>query len=101
VIRRLLATLRTAGLVASQGGPGGGWQLLREPGAITLRELYRLVEPAELFPPHPADPNPLCPVGRTIQGALEGCLRSAQKALEQDLERTTIAHLLQRVSAAG
>jgi Rrf2 family protein len=99
VIRRLLARLREAGLVASQGGPGGGWQLRREPAAITLAEVYRAVEPTELFPLHAAEPNPVCPVGRTIQQALEATFRDARTALERDLARTTIASLVAQVSA--
>jgi Rrf2 family protein len=99
VIRRLLARLRAAGLAASQGGPGGGWHLCREPEALTLAEVFRAVEPEELFPLHAAEPNPRCPVGRTIQRALEATFREARTALERDLERTTIASLLARVSA--
>ena len=98
VIRRLLARLREVGLVASQGGPGGGWQLRRDPAAITLAEVFRAVEPSELFPLHAAEPNPRCPVGRNIQQALEATFRDARSALERDLERTTVAGLVARVS---
>ena len=97
VIRRLLASLRQARLVASQGGPGGGWQLLREPGEITLGEVFLAVEGGALFPLHASTPNPLCPVGKHIQAALAGIYRDAQAALLADLDRTTLAHLVQNV----
>lgn len=97
VIRRLLASLRAAGLVHSQGGPGGGWQLLRPPKEITLREVYRAVEGSTLFPLHPGTPNQRCPVGSKIQPVLISHFAAAQSALEEDLERTTIADLLEEV----
>jgi len=98
VIRRILANLRQAGLVSSQGGPGGGWQLLKAPETVTLRQVFLAMEETSIFPLHSSDPNPLCPVGRTIQQALMRCFQSAQVALEQDLDRTTIAQLVQNVS---
>lgn len=94
VIRRVLALLRETGLVASQGGPGGGWQLRVPPDRITLRDVHRAVEGGSLFPLHSSVPNPQCPVGRNIQAALSGIYRSAQDALEADLARTTIANLV-------
>ncbi len=98
VIRRLLALLRKAKLVRSQGGPGGGWQLVVRPRRITLRDVYRAVESDPLFPLHASRPNPRCPVGRSIQAAVSGHYEQARLALEEDLDRTTIADLLQEVS---
>jgi Rrf2 family protein len=99
VIRRLLGLLREAGLVVSQGGPGGGWQLSRLDKSITLRAIYRAVEGSTLFPLHSSTPNPRCPVGSTIQTALTGHFEAAQQALEKDLERTTVADLLRQLRA--
>lgn len=99
VIRRLLAMLRRAKLVRSRGGPGGGWQLVVPPGRITLRDVYRAVEGEALFPLPSSAPNPRCPVGRTIQAALEGRYREARLAVERDLARTTIADLVEEVGA--
>src|SRR5437763_13957245 len=70
VIRRVLAALRTAKLVASKGGASGGWRLTRAPSAITLRDVYRAVEGPSLFALPEQPPNPACPVGSTIQAAL-------------------------------
>lgn len=100
VIRRLLALLRAARLVRSQGGPGGGWQLVVPAGEITLRDVYRAVEGTPLFPLHPSAPNPRCPVGRGIQAALGGRYEEARLAVERDLERTTIAELLREVAGS-
>ena len=99
VVRRLLARLRRARMVKSQSGPGGGWQLLRDPGELTLGEVYGAVEEGALFPPGAAEPNPACPVGRNIQQALDGILQDAQRALVGTLARTTVAQLVQDVKA--
>lgn len=100
VIRRLLGTLREANLVTSQPGPGGGWQLLRAPKAITLRDVYRIVEAEPLFALHSNTPNPRCPVGGRIQGVLATRFEEARLALENHLERTSIKDLLREVGAA-
>lgn len=99
MIRRLLALLRKAKLVASQGGPGGGWHLVVPAGRITLRDVYRAVELDPLFALHASTPNPRCSVGRTIQEAVSGHYYKAQLAVEKELERTTIQDLLERVNA--
>jgi Rrf2 family protein len=97
VIRRLLARLRKAGLVGSQGGPGGGWQLLRPPGKITLRDIHLAVEGADLFSLHSAKPNPRCLIGKNIQSTLVGIFESAQEAMEAELARTTLVHLVKDI----
>ena len=99
VIRRILSSLRAAGMVASQGGPGGGWQLLKNPESINLRDVLLAVGEDGRFPLHSASPNIACPVGRTIQGILAQRFQSAQEALERDLARTTIAQLVGEVQA--
>lgn len=100
VIRRVLALLRAAKLVASKGGPGGGWQLLHSPRGITLRDVYRAIEEHGLFPLHSSTPNPKCPVGRNIQQALTKRFQTAQLALENDLECVSIADLVKEVASA-
>ena len=79
------------------------WQdvepVLKDPKEISLRDVLAAVEGSSVFALHSTVPNPLCPVGRTIQSLLAGPFRSAQEALEQDLARTTIAALAE--SAKG
>src|SRR5512140_133424 len=99
VIRRLLGMLREANLVRSAGGPGGGWRLAAPAKGITLRDVFRVVEGRELFPLHAAQPNPRCPVGRTIQAALGARYDDARLALERELAHTTIHDLLEDVKA--
>ena len=97
VIRRVLGELRVAQLVTSQGGNGGGWRLVRAPETITLRDVYCAVEDEPLFGLHHRAPNPDCTVGRHIQQALNRHFDEARRALEQHLERTSIADVLREV----
>lgn len=99
VIRRVLGALRTARLVTSQGGNGGGWRLVGNPEAITLRDVYRAVEDEVLFPLHHRPPNPHCPVGRHIQQVLSGRFAAATQVMEEELARTTVADMLREVQA--
>jgi Rrf2 family protein len=101
VIRRILADLRRAKLVGSRGGGGGGWSLLRAPAAITLRDVYRAVEGPALFPLHPQQPNPRCPVGHDIQRVLAEQYELANQALEARLAATTIADLRAGIDPAS
>ena len=43
-LEQIMAPLRTAGLVESQQGKGGGFSLARPPEEITLEEVYRAFE---------------------------------------------------------
>ena len=97
VIRRLLGLLRRAGLVKSQPGVSGGWELVAKPGTITLGGLYQIVRPGTVFAMHRQQPNVLCPVGRNIQRGLGAHYQKAQAAMEAELDRTTIADVLRDV----
>lgn len=93
VIRRTLGQLKEAGIVSVEAGVGGA-SLARPADEITLLDIYRAVECVEgdLFNFH-ADPNASCPVGRNVHAVLDGKLAAAQRALEDELARTTIADL--------
>jgi Rrf2 family protein len=101
VIRRILGSLRKAGIVSSQTGPNGGWFLKREPGQITLCDVYRAVEEESLFSMHHRSPNPRCLVGGNIQAALDGFFREAERALEQRLGQRTVADVVAAVTATA
>lgn len=96
VIRRLTGLLRKAGLLKTQAGRTGAILTLK-PEDITLLMIYRAVEPKEdLFMIHES-PNPNCPIGREIQGALETTFSRAQQALEAELAAETLADVVHRL----
>ncbi|QCX76151.1 Putative HTH-type transcriptional regulator YwnA [Streptomyces sp. YIM 121038] len=99
VIRRTLGGLRDAGLVVSQRGQGAGWRLAREPGAITLRDVYLAVEPDPLLALHASAPNRKCPVGRGIPPVLRGAYDRAEEAMKAELAAVTVADVLKETVA--
>lgn len=94
VIRQLMQMLKKAGLIVTQNGVPGS-RLSRQPEKITLLEIYKAVQKEEessLFDFHP-NPNPACPIGRNIAGALAAPLLEAQTAMEQSLTGHTLKEL--------
>jgi Rrf2 family protein len=97
VIRRILGTLRKAGLVISQTGPDGGSRLGRDPDRINLLEIYQAVEDGQLFHLHYRDPNQNCPIGGNIQTVLCGVFSKAENAMRDVLSQTTLAQIAQDI----
>jgi Rrf2 family protein len=91
LIRRLLTMLAQAGLTTAQLGSGGGALLARAPEQISLLDVYRAVDDAQLFALHREQPNPACMVGRNIQGVLRGIIDEAQQSMEATLAARTLA----------
>ena len=89
IIRRLLLSLQRARLVDTRKGAGAGSRLSRSPGRINLAEVYRAVEDVEPFAKPARKANTACPVGH--------CIR---QTLERDLEKTTLAGVINRIKAA-
>jgi DNA-binding IscR family transcriptional regulator len=65
--------------------------LARPAEQITLLEVYRAVDDAQLFALHREEPNPACMVGRNIQVVLRGIISEAQQAMEASLAGRTLA----------
>ncbi|WP_322009512.1 Rrf2 family transcriptional regulator [Paraburkholderia sp. J12] len=97
LIRRLLTMLANAGLTTSQLGAGGGALLAREPRSVTLLDVYRAVDDAQLFAMHREEPNPACMVGRHIQHTLRGVIDDAQRAMEASLAGRTLVDVVEDV----
>jgi Rrf2 family protein len=98
-VRRVLGRLREAGLVTSRPGVGGGWRLTRAPSGITLGDVWRAVraENGQFLGLHAA--NPECEIGREIHGVLGDIDRDAARALEAELDGTTIEQVTDRAVA--
>jgi len=91
VIRRILGSLRNAGLVASQPGPGGGWHLTRRPAEISLRDVYLATEGESIFALPRRVPNAGCLIGKRMTAVLEHCFRDAEDALLDRLAAVCVA----------
>ena len=101
IIRRLLLSLQKAKLVETCKGAGSGSRLSRSPRRINMAEIYRSVEEAEPFATPARKPNEACPVGHCIRETLAKVFASAESALEKDLEKTSLADVMDAVKASG
>jgi len=98
VIRRLTGMLHKAGLVDVRPGVAGA-KLTRSAAEITLLQIYKAVNAVEedsLFSVH-EHPNPACPVGRNIAGAIVPVFSLAQKAMENVLHEVTLEQITQEI----
>ena len=101
IIRRLLQALHRARLVETRKGAGAGSRLSRAPRRINLAEVFRAVEDGSPFIQPARKPNAACPVGHIMRRMLDEVFTAARAALEQELARHTLAHVLAAVKAAG
>ncbi|MGN0056091.1 MAG: Rrf2 family transcriptional regulator [Atopobiaceae bacterium] len=104
MVRTIMGMLKKAGIISSSKGKSG-ITLARPLEQITLLDLWRAVDQSDvesLFHFH-ENPCPQCPVGGNIHAALDGRLQAAQQALEDQLQRTTLADVEKdiRLLAAG
>lgn len=97
-VRRVLGHFRAVGLVGSKSGVGGGSHLLQDPAAITLADVWRIVQ-GENHVLGSYEGHPDCAVGRSIQPLLIDLDRRARRALEDELATTTIAQLASQAMA--
>ena len=101
-IRRTLAPLKRAGLVLIVGrGPGAGWSLGRQAETISLRDVSAALGDQAPFGLHPHQPNQECPVGAGIRPVLEEIYADVQAAIAQQLQRRTIADVLDTIMSVG
>ncbi len=100
VIRRLLGSLREAGIVDSRTGVGGGWTLQVDPDRITLLDILHAVEPhEEPFGLHHSTPNPECPCGQHIVSVLCETYQEVRDAKDRVLKGITVADITRKILA--
>lgn len=95
IIRKILSQLKNAGLVEVKRGSGGA-SITKPLEEISFRDVYYAVEcidHGELFHFH-ENPNNKCPVGRNIHNVLDTKLNQVQKALEDELQKITLADVI-------
>ena len=97
VIRRLLSALVKARLVSATKGASGGFSLASTPENISLRDVYRAVEPQPQRGLDHFAPNHKCPVGAKIGAILHQIYLKAQAGMEAELARVTLAEIHQQL----
>jgi len=99
VLEQVMPTLRTAGIVRSARGPGGGYSLNHPPAEITLEQVVRLFQ-GQLAPIGYATrrhPDPAPPV---VAASLRPVWEDVRDATISILESTTFADLAQAAREA-
>jgi Rrf2 family protein len=96
VIRRLLAQLARAGIVASSHGAKGGFRLARPAARVTLLDVYRAVEEGGFFAlPEKGDAK--CPVACRMKEILDGVFARVESKVVPELKRATLADVVRRL----
>ena len=97
-IRRLLSSLKKAGLIQVSRGPGGA-VLEKPPAEITLLDIYSAVDSAsldELVGIH-SHPEPKCPFGSNIARLLAEPSEEIGNAVREKMASINLAQLLVRL----
>jgi DNA-binding IscR family transcriptional regulator len=93
----MLCELAEANLVISQTGAMGGSKLARDPGSITLLDIYQAVESPGVFSLHRHPPSPRCPVGVNIGTVLNDVLDEVDAAVAKVLRNITVKDVVSRL----
>ncbi len=101
VVRRTMAGLREGGLVVSAKGHGGGWQLARPLGEITLLRVYEALGTPPLLALELPSASPTCLLERAANGAARVAMADAQAAFAARLATTTLADLARGAEAVA
>jgi Rrf2 family protein len=96
-IRRTLAKLSKAGLVATSKGKHGFCRLAKSPENITLLDVYLAVEAPKAFAIHQYEATNACQVSCNIKAVLEDALRMTQRGMEDSLAKITIGDLITQI----
>ncbi len=94
VFRRTMAGLRKAGYVQSGKGHGGGWQLARPLGQITLLAVYEALNRPTLFAIGNRSGHPDCLIEKNVNAALSNTMVHAEALLLERFGEVTLDQLL-------
>lgn len=93
VVRRTMALLREAGIVASARGHSGGWSITKDLGAVTLFQLHEVLGEPAIFAIGNRNEMPECLVEQSVNAALDQAFAEAEALLLERFASVTIADL--------
>lgn len=100
VVRRTMGTLKAQGIVSSEGGRGGGWQLMRPLDQLTVLEIQSALSDAALLPPGTSEDHPTCPVERATNAALTEAFSRAESLLREEFSSLRLSDIAAAATAA-
>lgn len=93
VVRRTMAGLREAGLVRSEKGHGGGWEIACNLSKVTLKDIYDALGAPTLLAIGIQLEHPACLVEQSVNQTLNAAFRDAEALLIARLGDVTLAAL--------
>jgi DNA-binding IscR family transcriptional regulator len=93
VVRRTMATLRNAGLVASGHGHSGGWRITADLAKVTLRHLHEALGEPAIFAIGNRNDAPDCLVEQAVNATLRDAFAQAEALLLDRFAQVTLADL--------
>ena len=93
-VRRILAKLSKANLVATTTGKSGFCVLAKKPEEISLLEIYKAVDAPPTFAIHDYPVQSHCFVSSNIEAVMKKVLERAQNSFEGSLGETTLAEVI-------
>lgn len=98
VVRRVLASLRDSGYVASVKGHGGGWSIDCDLSRVTLLDIYHSIGSPTIFAMGNRSDQTKCLVEAVVNQALDEAFREAEMLLINRLGEVSLAVLAQNFS---
>lgn len=96
VFRRTMAGLREAGLVRSEKGHGGGWQLARPLSGITLLEVYEALGRPNLFAIGNRSEHSECAVEKNVNAVVADTMSEASALFTKRFGEITLDQIAPR-----
>ena len=93
-VRRILAKLSKANLVATTTGKSGSCLLAKRAEDISLLEIYKAVDAPPTFAIHDYPVQNACRVSCNIESVMQKVLARAQNSFEDSLGDTTLAEVI-------
>lgn len=92
VVRRVLGKLREAGLLASEKGHSGGWRLARDPGDISLADVYLALDERMVATGGTTEASS-CSIEHALHKRISGVLEEVEDNLVKKLAETSISEV--------
>ena len=97
IVRRLLSALGKAGIVRAREGKAGGSELAVPAGKLTLFDVYRAIEPDNLFAFPQRKKSATCSVACAMDSILGEVFQSAESSVEGALKKIKVCDLVRKV----
>lgn len=96
LVRKELSNLIKQGLVISQEGKKGGYQLNQHAKKVTLAHIYQAVKPKSVLGTAKNQPNPACPIGKHINQHINDLYDEVDQSVMQKLTKTDLAEFCKK-----